>query len=158
VGVLMKFFITLITLFSFAFSNQYTFLVNKYDKEIELEAKIVSNIAKSSIKNKIKLFIPKISDLEKKVYSKYFTLSETCEDSNFIFINKTIGEKQLCNTTNKLFLTNNYKKLIADKKYFGAFFWSKSRPNIVFISKRLKKMNIKLPKNYNQFIEYFNEK
>jgi hypothetical protein len=51
------------------------------------------------------------------------------------------------------FFTNNYKKLIADERFFGALFWSKSRPNIIFIKKRLKAQKITLPENYNRYIE-----
>ena len=46
----MKVIIFLITLISFLNADQYTFLLNKYDKELELEAKIISNIATASIK------------------------------------------------------------------------------------------------------------
>ena len=154
----MKIFILLLILISIGFSSsQYTFLVNEYDKEINLEAKIISNIAKNSIKDEIKLFIPNISLIEKKVYSKYFILSERCEDSNFIFVKKSTDNENLCSISNKLFFTNNYKKLLSDKKFFGAFFWNKSRPNIVFIKRRLEEKSIKLPKNYDQFVENFDE-
>ena len=70
----MKSIIFLITLISFLNAEQYTFLVNKYDKELELEAKIISNIATSSIKDNIKLYIPEISTIEKDVYSKFLSL------------------------------------------------------------------------------------
>lgn len=137
-------------------SGQHTFLIDKYDEEMELEAKIISDIATSSSSNKeIKLFIPKITDMEKKIYSKYFTLSENCEASNFVFVNKIIENQKLCAVENRLFFTNNYKKLLSDNKYYGAFFWQKSRPNIVFIKNRLEQTNILLPKSYSQFIEDF---
>lgn len=151
----MKIFILILTLFSLSYSGQHTFLVDKYDEEMELEAKIISDIATSSVGREIKLFIPKISDMEKKIYSKYFTLSEDCEASNFVFVNKTIENQTLCGTKDRLFFTNNYKKLLSDNKYYGAFFWHKSRPNIVFIKNRLEQANILLPKSYSQFVEDF---
>lgn len=152
----MKFIISLLTIISFAYSEQYTFLVNKYDKEIELEAKIISNIATSSIKKDVKLFIPEISTMEKDVYSKFFTLSNSCEDANFIFIKRNINLNTLCeNQENKLFFTNNYEKLLEDTRYLGAFFWNKSRPNITFIKSRLEKNEIKLPDDYDKFVEDF---
>lgn len=151
----MKTFIILLTLFSFSYSETYTFLVNKYDKEIELEAKIIAKIATSSVNQKIKLYIPEITEVEKKIYSDYFMLSSTCENSNFVFVKKSIENKKLCKGTNKLFFTNNYQKLLTDKKYYGAFFWNKSRPNIVFIKDRLQQKKIVLPKSYEQFIEDF---
>lgn len=152
----MKIFIVIFIIITSSYSsNQQTFLLGKYDKEVELEAKIVSNIASSSLREKIRLFIPNVTKLEKKVYSKYFLLSENCEEANFIFMNKTIDEEQLCNVENKLFLTNNYQKLLADETFYGAFFWSKSRPNIVFIKDRLDNKKIVLPKSYDQYIEDF---
>jgi hypothetical protein len=152
----MKIFTLLLILISFAFSDQYVFLVNKYDKETEFEAKIISKIALSSIKEKIKLFIPEISEKEKEIYSKYFNLTQDCNSANFIFDNKGVLNRN-CEVSNKLFFTNNYRRLIANDKYYGAFFWSKSRPNIVFIKQRLRDNNVQLSKEYLKYIEDINE-
>ena len=152
----MKKIIFLITLISFLNAEQYTFLLNKYDKELELEAKIISNIATASIKNDIKLFIPEISIAEKEIYSKFFILTHSCNDANFVFIKKSIDINSLCKEdTNKIFFTNNYQKLLNDNKYLGAFFWNKSRPNITFIKNRLEKQKIELPNDYDKFVEDF---
>lgn len=152
----MRNLLFILLLISVASSQQYVFLVNKYDKEIDLEAKIISEIATSSLQKDIKLYIPKISKIEKKVYSKYFVLSKSCENANFIF-EKVNSTSSLCKDKNKLFFTNNYKKLIKNKKYFGAFFWNKSRPNIVFVKQRLSQKKISLPYSYKQFIEDFHD-
>jgi len=154
----MRIIILTLAFISLAFSSQYTFLVKEYDKEIDLEAKIIVKIAKNSIKDKIKLFIPNISNVEKNIYSKYFTLSESCESSNFVFVKKANNNDILCSENNKLFFTNNYRRLLSDKRFYGAFFWNKSRPNIVFIKRRLKQRNIKLPSDYEQFVEDFDER
>lgn len=151
----MKIRIILLTLFSFLQAENYTFLVQPYHKEIELEAKIISEIATSSLHEEIKLFIPNISEAEKKVYSQYFTLSPQCETSNFVFVNKAVENETLCDHTKRLFFTNNYRKLLSDDKYYGALFWNKSRPNIVFSKNRLEKRAIVLPATFNQFIEGF---
>lgn len=152
----MKFIIFLLIISSFLKAEQYTFLVNKYDKEIELEAKIISNIASSSIKSDIKLYIPEISIIERDVYSKFFTLTSNCKDANFIFIKRNVDINSLCNNEdNKLFFTNNYEKLLEDNRYLGAFFWNKSRPNITFIKSRLERQKIKLPNDYDKFVEDF---
>ena len=154
----MRIIILTLTLISLAFSSQYTFLVKEYDKEIDLEAKIIVKIAKNSIKDQIKIFIPNISNVEKNIYSKYFILSSDCESSNFVFVKKAIKSDSLCSQDNKLFFTNNYRRLLSDKRFYGAYFWNKSRPNIVFIKTRLKQRNIKLPKDYEQFVEDFDER
>ncbi len=151
----MKKLLLILTLISFSFAEQYTFLVKKYDKEIELEAKIIANIANSTNEGNIKLFIPKITELEKKIYSKYLKVVDNCESSNFVFIKNKINKPQNCQNSNRVFFTNNYRKLLNKDMYIGAFFWSKSRPNIVFIKNRLDKKNIKLPNSYAQFIEDF---
>ncbi|QKF67212.1 hypothetical protein AVENP_1666 [Arcobacter venerupis] len=152
----MKFIIFLITLISFLNAEQYTFLLNKYDKELELESQIILNIANASIKNDIKLFIPEISDMEKGVYSKNFTLTNNCVDANFIFVKREVNLNFYCkNYENKIFFTNNYEKLLNDNRYIGAFFWNKSRPNITFIKARLEKEKIKLSKDYDKFVEDF---
>lgn len=151
----MKTIIFLLTLFVFSSAENYTFLVQPYDKEIELEAKIIAEIATSSVREKVQLFIPNITDMEKKIYGRYFTLSPKCETANFVFINKTVDKEALCDNTQRLFFTNNYRKLLSDDKYYGALFWNKSRPNIVFIKKRLEKREIVLPSSFDQFIENF---
>jgi len=151
----MRVLILLFTLLSFLSSENYTFLVQPYSKEAELEAKIIAEIATASLHGKIKLFIPHMSEMEEKVYSKYFTLSSKCETSNFVFVNKAVEKESLCDNTNRLFFTNNYRKLLSDEKYFGALFWNKSRPNIVFIQKRLEIKAIELPKTFDQFVENF---
>lgn len=151
----MRVFILLLTILNFSFAENYTFLVQPYSKEVELEAKIIAEIATASFPGKIKLFIPHMSEMEEKVYSKYFTLSPACETANFVFVNKSVEDETLCDSANRLFFTNNYRKLLLDEKYYGALFWNKSRPNIVFSEKRLKKRAIELPKTFEQFIEVF---
>ena len=150
----MKHVILLGLLALFTYADHYTFLVKPYQKEIELEAKIIAEIAASSLEDEpLRLFIPEMSKLEKSVYAQYATLSATCEDANFIFINKNIDANSICHAKNTLYFTNNYRKLLSDERYFGAFFWNKSRPNIVFIQRRLQARHIHLPSSFEQFIE-----
>jgi len=149
----MKIFILLLTVISFVYSKQYVFIVDKYNKEIELEAKIISKIATSSLKGKVNIFIPDINTQEIEVYSNYFNLAKSCETANFVFDKKSSTISGCVDKDNKLFFTNNYKRLIENKKYYGAFFWNKGRPNIVFLKKRFESKNINLPREYNQFIE-----
>jgi hypothetical protein len=47
----------------------------------------------------------------------------------------------------------DYSLLKKDKNALGAFYWQKGRPNITFIANRLKKKGIKLPKEYERYIE-----
>lgn len=152
----MKAIIILLALFSFSYSNQYVFLLDKNYKEIELEAKIIAKIATASLKERAKIYIPNISKQEQKIYSKYFNLVLDCKSANFIFDKKGRLDPQ-CKNVKKLFFTSNYKRLILNDKYYGAFFWNKSRPNIVFVKQRLKNSNIVLSDEYAQYIEELNE-
>ena len=155
----MRLITLILMLFSFSFANQYTFLVDKYDKEIELEAKILSQIASVSAKEPVVLFIPNITRAEEKVYGKFFKLTNHCNEANFVFANKEFDPKEAqCNSEKTHFFTNNYQRLLSDEKFFGAFFWSKSRPNIVFAKKRLAHKNITLPNAYNNYIEELDDR
>lgn len=149
----MRNILFLISLITFSFSSQYTFLVDKYDEEIELEAKIISNISAALKEDKITLFIPKISNVEKDIYSKFFTIVDNCKDANFIFEKRNFEKNSYCGDENKLFFTNNYQKLLHNKSYIGAFFWNKSRPNITLVKNRLLKENIKLSSDYENLLK-----
>ena len=74
----MKFTIFLLILISNVYSSSYVFLAQKYNTNIELEAKIISDMAKASISDDIKLYIPNISNEEKEIYSTSFTLVNNC--------------------------------------------------------------------------------
>jgi hypothetical protein len=150
----MKLVIFLLILISNVYSSSYMFLTQKYDTNIELEAKIILNIAKASISDNIKLYIPNISNEEKEIYSSSFTLVNNCNDANFIFVKHGNNTDSSCTSNiNKLFITNDYKKLLKDNKYAGAFYWNKSRPNITFIKNRLEYQNINLNTDYEIFVE-----
>lgn len=149
----MKIFILLLMVISSLTAKQYVFMINKYDKEIDLEAKIIYKIASSSMKNrKVRLYIPDITKPQEYIYSQYFTLSDDCESADFVFDTKGIADKK-CKKSNKLFFTNNYRRLVSNNRYYGAFFWSKSRPNIVFIRQRLNDNKLQLPEEYSKYIE-----
>jgi len=151
----MKTFFFIFTLWSLSYAEHYTFLVEPYTKEVELEAKIIYEIATASLDENIVLFIPNISPLEEKVYANYFTLTKDCERANFIFINKKEEIIECSSDKKTLFFTNNYRKFLSNKKFFGALFWNKSRPNIVFSHQRLEEKSINLPQTFQQFIENF---
>jgi hypothetical protein len=153
-GFLMKFIILILLFCKIVFASNYLFLVEEYNKELELEAKIISKIASNSLHKDVKIFIPQLEDKEKKIYSKIVALANNCDESNFVFV-KRANLKKECNLTNKIFFTNDYKKLLKEDKYIGAFFWSKSRPNIVFVKNRLEKNKVTLPNDFNQYIEDF---
>lgn len=147
-----KIFLILIFLLSYT-QAQYTFIIKKYSKEIELEAKIIANISKAITNKNAKIFIPKMKEKNYPIYANYLNIVRSCEEAELIYIKDSIKKLTPCKNQNKLYFTNNYKILLSEQKFIGAFFWSKSRPNIVFIKNRLEKNKIVLPQNYTQFVE-----
>lgn len=139
----------------FSFANQYTFMVKPYTKELELEAKIIAKIAAQSIGDEVRIFIPEMTQNEESVYKEHFRVVQDCREANFIFIKRGAKIDEVCKNKERLFFTNNYRKLLSDTTFFGAFFWNKSRPNIVFIKERLETYSVSLPKEYEKFVEDF---
>ena len=92
---------------------------------------------------------------EESVYKEHFRGVQDCREANFIFIKRGAKIDEVCKNKERLFFTNNYRKLLSDTTFFGAFFWNKSRPNIVFIKERLKSYSVSLPKEYEKFVEDF---
>jgi hypothetical protein len=152
VGVLMKILLILLTLFSLGFAEQKVFMLDGYDKEIELEAKIVHKISSDIFKRRANIYIPDISEKSKEIYSKYFDISKSCFDADFVFDKNNLSEQE-CIGAKTIYFTNNYRRLMSSPKYIGAFFWNKSRPNIVFIKDRLDKKRIYLSSEYKKYIE-----
>lgn len=154
----MKFILSMSLFIVTLYAQNYTYLIDEYDKVIDLEAKIVSKIAKDITKEqRINLYIPDIKNIDKKVYASKFNIVNDCNSANFIFIKYGEDKLKCGNIDNKYFFTNNYKKLLHNKKFLGAFFWSKSRPNIVFIKDRLSQKDVKLSNEYNKFVEDYDE-
>lgn len=137
--------------------DNYVFLMQKSSAEIELEAKIVSKIAKDIFKtNHVVIFMPNQKQDVLDIYSQFAIITNSCEEANLIFIkDQSIAPKEECIKKQKLILTNNYKRLLSDEKFSGAFFWSKARPNIVFSKSKLAQAGINLPTSYSQFVEEF---
>ncbi|NVJ53262.1 MAG: hypothetical protein HWD90_06180 [Campylobacteraceae bacterium] len=134
-------------------ANNYTYLLDEYKKDTELEAKIVLKIARDILTTTpVHLYIPNMKPLDYEVYSSSVKLVRTCEKANFVFVK--YGKSFQCKKNKNIFvLTNNYRQLLTNHSFIGAFFWSKSRPNIVLVKNRLSKNAIVLPKEYERYIE-----
>ncbi|WP_044415867.1 hypothetical protein [Halarcobacter anaerophilus] len=77
-------------------AQNYTYLIDEYDKVIDLEAKIISKIAKDIVKDKkVKLYIPHLKRLDEKVYSSKVDLVHSCKEANFIFIKYKVNLKNV---------------------------------------------------------------
>lgn len=137
------------------YADDYVFLMQKSSVEVELEAKIITKIAKDTFNDQgVVLFIPNQNQNTLDVYSKFVNITTSCENANFIFIKDSkFVPKDECLKKSKIIFTNSYKRLLSGEGFTGAFFWSKARPNIVFSKSKLNENGIKLPNSYTQFIE-----
>ncbi|RXK04481.1 hypothetical protein [Halarcobacter bivalviorum] len=150
----MKLFFITIFLPLILSANKYTYLLDEYQKETELEAKIVTKIAKDILVDKpIYLYIPHMQELDKKIYSLSVKIVQNCNKANFIFVKYSKPYPCEKKQNPHYLLTNNYKQLLSNSNFLGAFFWSKSRPNIVLIRERLKQKKVKLSEEYERYIE-----
>ncbi len=77
------------------------------------------------------------------------TTTQNYEDANFLILEHPSN----FNIKNKYVFVLDYDLLYDIPQSFGAFFWKKGRPNIVFIQPRLEEYHIKLAKPLEPYIE-----
>jgi hypothetical protein len=75
-------------------------------------------------------------------------LSETSQEASIILQTK----KGTRYHHDKIIFTTNYRILRQNSDIIGAFYWSKGRPQIIFIRPRLEKKKITLPDNFKKYI------
>ncbi|WP_456463829.1 hypothetical protein [Persephonella sp.] len=117
----------------------------------EIESTIISRISTTLTGKhyKIKAFA---TDNMKYIfkYSKILIPSYECDEADVVIAgdllkNKDCEKKVMIVT--KYYLIRKYQNAVA------AFYWYKGRPNIVFIKERLEKFGIKLPTEYEKYID-----
>jgi len=121
---------------------------NDYGKKIKLE--ILKNICMGiHSKQNIKIW----SD-DKAIIDAFAgdlnTTKKLC-DANLIILNKKTNLSG--DISNKYIFVLDYNMLKELPNSFGACFWKKGRPNIVFIKPRLKKQSLKLSSKLKPYIE-----
>ena len=80
-----------------------------------------------------------------------FYIVDTVKEAQIVILNK--NTPILKKFPNKHIFVLNYDLLEEIPSSFGAFFWKKGRPNIVFIKSRLNKQSLKLSKELNHYVE-----
>lgn len=137
-----------------AFAQNYVYLLQKQDTSFELEAKIVAKIANDILNNNAKIHLLGSSNELNEAFKKHANIVDNCKEATFIFVKKGyLFESNKCQNINAIYFTDNKQLFAGNNSFIGAFYWLKSRPNIVFSSKRLSEKSITLPKSYEQFIE-----
>ncbi len=82
---------------------------------------------------------------------KKYKIVLTCKEADIIILEKKENLSSLCLNRNIFVL--NYNLLTEIPQSFGAFFWKKGRPNIVFIESRLEKRGLHLSNKLTPYIE-----
>lgn len=117
--------------------------------QINQEAKIIKYIMQNINNNTIhKVFTDDI-ELQKSLRESGYTIVNNSKNADFIILK---NKHKLSNTQAKVFVLK-YELLNEIPQSFGAFFWKKGRPNIVFIAPRVKKEHIKLSKDLQDYEE-----
>lgn len=139
----MKFLILILLSLSLLLGNQ------SGDK---LKMQILKNICLSiKSENKMKIWSDDINIMKSFKESDKFVTVSNFNDANFIILTKKIAF--LTEDTDKHIFVLNYCLLEHIPNSFGALFWKKGRPNIVFIKSRLEDQSLILSDKLKPYIE-----
>lgn len=116
----------------------------------KIEKKIIMNMIHSLNHNAL-ISIYTDSQKIKNLLSKHkVNFVDSCSNAK-VAILETKKAANVCNHIPILTLKYNLLKFYSSS--VASFFWQKGRPNIVFIESRLKKQNISIDSEFNDFIE-----
>ena len=118
----------------------------------ELKMQILRNICHCiKEESKMRLWSDDAKVLEAFKNSSHFSVAKSLEEANFVILNKK--PKDVGRYVNKHIFVLDYDMLSDIPESFGAFFWKKGRPNIVFIKPRVEKQSLKLSPELSKYIE-----
>ena len=83
--------------------------------------------------------------------SEKFKVVDDCNDAKLIVLSKKPNLPK--DVRNKHIFVLDYDLLNEIPESFGAFFWKKGRPNVVFIKPRIQKHSLKLSANLKPYVE-----
>ena len=124
--------------------------ITLFGSDIELATKIYLAIAKEATdQSNPKFYLHgKISALRN---NPSITVVSSCEEADIVIVDTM---KDLpANANNKFLFATRYKIFKNNSEVFGAFFWQKGRPNIIFDADRLRKLNITLGPSFQKYVE-----
>jgi hypothetical protein len=78
-------------------------------------------------------------------------LTDDLNRCDIIIFNKPSDLNNI-DTKNKLLFATSYRGFKNEKKTFGAFYWFKGRPQIIFLKNRLQNQNLKLADYLQKYI------
>lgn len=138
------------TLFIFIFIAVCAFAK---DTHLSIEQQIVNKITHALIPHK-KVVRVYSYGLESSLGFKnnpYTKLVDTVKKADVLFIGKSDFDKKKISI--KPIVVLKYSLLKEYPSALGAYYFQKNRPNIVMLEPRLKKMRIKLPKEFEKYTE-----
>ena len=121
---------------------------------LSIEQKIVNKITHALFPYKKVVYIYSYGIENTSLFQNdpYIKLVDNIKKADILFIAKgDFNEKKI---SKKPIIVLKYSLLKKYPSAIGAYFFQKSRPNIVILEPRLKKMHIKLPKEFERYIEY----
>ena len=83
--------------------------------------------------------------------SDKFEVVDNCSDAKLVILNKKANLPKNIEHKHIFVLDYNLLRKIPDS--FGAFFWKKGRPNIVFLKPRVEKHSLELSANLTPYLE-----
>jgi len=110
------------------------------------ESKIIQTIFSSMYNNEV-LSVYAVD--QKKIdilHEAKLRVVKSCENATIAYISL---ERNACKK--KPIFTDNYKTFKNSKNAIGAFYWSKGRPNIIFLQSRLKHFGLTLPQELKKY-------
>jgi len=137
-------------------------LDESFEEERELEVRIIEKVLTDLLnKRKVSIYVigSKKEEFLKSVrrFSERLEPAMDCKKGEVLFI-AGIYKKQLPKECrNKLIFGSRREYIYRYSNSIGSFYWRKGRPNLTIIKERLEKWKVKLPKEYDQFIESLDE-
>lgn len=133
-----------ITLFFFFLHNC---LFASQDYELQLYETIFPAIFE---KSNLKIYSDKkgVNTLRK---SKIFETIKVCQDADLVVLGSLINLENSCQQ--KPIFVTEFKLIDSYDNVFGAFYWRKGRPQIRFFNKALESLHLKLPQNFQKYID-----
>ncbi len=114
--------------------------------------KIIKNIVEVMDKPNTTVWIDNDdSDVMGSLELRELNVVKTCKKAKVLILSSDQNIPKQCSA--KPILVLEYNLLLKYDNAVSAFFWKKGRPNIVFISDRIKHFSISLPSSYDKYIE-----
>ncbi len=121
-----------------------------------VKAKIIGKVATSLLDVGV-VFIYTDDPAYENIFEKEENLIETksCRDADMVLSSRLEEYRSTCpSTAQRLYFATSYSDYMKNRDAaVGAFFWQKGRPNLILSEKKLKELKIRLPSEFDNYIE-----